>query len=73
MMLHAGFISFRASSTHEVADGNNEKDRIYPVADPPGYAVMLGFLLRASIDESAASSKGDIDHTAVFRVAKLKT
>ncbi|MCT0714800.1 hypothetical protein N0713_28925, partial [Pseudomonas aeruginosa] len=72
-MLHAGFISFRASSTHEVADGNNEKDRIYPVADPPGYAVMLGFLLRASIDESAASSKGDIDHTAVFRVAKLKT
>lgn len=42
-MLHAGFISFRASSTHEAADGNNEKDRIYPVADPPGYAVMLGF------------------------------
>ncbi|MDJ1312300.1 hypothetical protein, partial [Pseudomonas aeruginosa] len=25
-MLHAGFISFRASSTHEAADGNNEKD-----------------------------------------------
>ncbi|EIU2923246.1 TPA: hypothetical protein L4937_004873 [Pseudomonas aeruginosa] len=50
-----------------------KKDRIYPVADPPGYAVMLGFLSRASIDESAASSKGDIDHTAVFRVAKLKT
>lgn len=55
-----------------MADGNNEKDRIYPVADPPGYAVMLGFLLRASIDESADSSKGDIDHAAVFRVAKLK-